>query len=92
MRPQILFPLFAEVSSLQGIGPRFAKLIAKLAGPRLVDLIWHKPFSVHDWSRKATVASALEGEPLTLALTIVEHKPSRRKGMPYKIMASDPTG
>jgi ATP-dependent DNA helicase RecG len=92
MRPQQLFPLFAEVSTLQGIGPRFAKLIAKLAGPRLVDLIWHKPFSVHDWSHEATVASVKEGEPVSMALTIVEHRPSRRPGLPYKVMASDPTG
>ena len=92
MRPPLLFPLFAEVSTLQGIGPRFAKLIAKLAGPRLVDLIWHKPFSVHDWSHEATVASVKEGEPVSMALTMVEHRPSRRPGLPYKVMASDPTG
>jgi len=92
MRPPILFPLFAEVSSLQGIGPRYAKLIGKLTGPRLVDLIWHKPFSVHDWSHEATVATVKESEPVSMALTIVEHRPSRRPGLPYKIMASDPTG
>jgi len=92
MRPPILFPLFAEVSSLQGIGPRYAKLIGKLTGPRLVDLIWHKPFSVHDWSHEATVATVKESEPVSIALTIVEHRPSRRPGLPYKIMASDPTG
>ena len=27
VRPEILFPLFAEVSVLPGIGPRFAKML-----------------------------------------------------------------
>lgn len=92
MRPQILFPLFAEVSTLQGIGPRFAKLLGKLAGPRLVDLIWHKPVSLHDWSRQETIASAPDGEVITLKATIVEHMPGRSARMPYKIRVSDDTG
>ena len=33
MRPQILFPLFAEVSSLKGVGPKILPLVQKLAGP-----------------------------------------------------------
>ena len=33
MRPQILFPLFAEVSSLKGVGPRVLPLVQKVAGP-----------------------------------------------------------
>ena len=33
MRPQILFPLFAEVSSLKGVGPRILPLVQKVAGP-----------------------------------------------------------
>ena len=33
MRPPILFPLFAEVTSLKGVGPRMAPLVQKVAGP-----------------------------------------------------------
>ena len=33
MRPQILFPLFAEVSTLKGVGPRALPLVHKVAGP-----------------------------------------------------------
>jgi ATP-dependent DNA helicase RecG len=92
MRPQILFPLFADVSSLQGIGPRFAKLITRVAGTRLVDLLWHKPISLHDWSRQSTIATAPEGEPVTMRVTVVEHKPGRTPRLPYKVMVSDETG
>ncbi|MEQ1756462.1 MAG: ATP-dependent DNA helicase RecG [Micropepsaceae bacterium] len=92
MRPSILFPVFAEVSTLQGIGPRFAKLISKLAGSKLVDLIWHKPISIHDWSRQATAASAPEGETVTLKVIVIEHKPGRNPRMPYKVTVGDDTG
>ncbi len=36
MRPAILFPLFAEIRTLSGVGPKLEKLIAKVAGPKLV--------------------------------------------------------
>ncbi len=92
MRPQILFPLFADVATLQGIGPRFAKLIAKVAGPRLVDLLWHLPVSILDWRRQATVAMAPPDDVVTLKLTIIEHFPSKVASRPYKIRATDDTG
>ncbi|MCE9522467.1 MAG: ATP-dependent DNA helicase RecG [Alphaproteobacteria bacterium] len=92
MRPEILFPLFAEVGSLPGIGPRFAKLIGKIAGPRLVDLLWHRPISLLDWRRQATIADAPENTVVTLKLTIVEHTPPRIQRLPYKVRASDETG
>ena len=43
MRPSILDKLFAPVSTLPGIGPRMAPLYARLAGDRVVDLLWHFP-------------------------------------------------
>jgi len=92
MRPQVLFPLFADIASLQGIGPRFAKLIGRLAGTRLVDLIWHKPISLHDWSQQTTIASAPEGTSVTVKVLIVEHKPGRTPRLPYKVLASDDSG
>jgi ATP-dependent DNA helicase RecG len=48
LRPTILNPLFAAVDTLTGIGPRIAKLLEKLAGNRLIDLIWHLPNSLID--------------------------------------------
>jgi ATP-dependent DNA helicase RecG len=92
MRPQILYPLFADVATLPGIGPRFAKLIAKVAGPRLVDLLWHAPISLLDWRRRSTVREAPDGEIVTLKLTVVDHMPSKVAHRPYKVRASDETG
>jgi hypothetical protein len=46
MRPSILFPLFAEIRTLSGVGPKLEKLIQKVAGPRLVDLVFDLPVGV----------------------------------------------
>ena len=34
MRPEILFPLYAPIASLKGVGPRVAPLLEKLANRR----------------------------------------------------------
>ena len=47
MRPALLNPLFAPVTSLPGVGPKQDKLLRYLLGrdetPRLVDLLLHLP-------------------------------------------------
>ena len=52
MRPALLNPLFAPVTSLAGVGPKQDKLFRYLLGrdetPRLVDLLLHLPTSVID--------------------------------------------
>ena len=48
MRPQVLFPLFAPTTSLSGVGPRNAALLEKVAGGRVIDLLWHLPVGLID--------------------------------------------
>ena len=49
MRPEALFPLFAEATSLPGIGPRVLKLVERAArGNRVIDVINTLPISVVD--------------------------------------------
>ena len=47
MRPALLNPLFAPVTSLPGVGPKQDKLLRYLLSrsetPRLVDLLFHLP-------------------------------------------------
>ena len=43
-RPFILDPLFRPLTDLPGVGPRNAALFEKLIfGPKILDLLWHKP-------------------------------------------------
>ena len=61
MRPEILFPLFAPVSALKGVGPKILPLVEKLAGPLVRDLLFVPPQSlIH--RAVTTAADAREGE------------------------------
>src|SRR6476661_9181295 len=91
MRPAILFPLFAEIRTLSGVGPKLEKLIAKVAGGKLVDLIFDLPAGVVDRSYRPKLAAAEAGRIATVEVTVLEHKPNRVKSQPYKVLVSDET-
>ena len=92
VRPQILFPLFADVDQLPGIGPKSAKLVERLAGPRVIDLLWHLPSGIVDRRFAPRIAEAPAGEVATLTVHVDGHiaPPSRRA--PYRVRCSDATG
>ena len=91
MRPQILFPLFAEVTSLKGVGAKVAPLVQKVAGPLVRDLAFLSPTGVI-LRRRMTAVDAVEGEvgifEVVIDRVIVPGKP----GAPIKARASDETG
>ena len=89
MRPQILFPLFAEIRTLSGVGPKLEKLIAKVAGPLLRDLALNLPVGVVDRSYRPTIAAAESGRIATVEVTVLDHLPPRVKSQPYKVRVSD---
>lgn len=91
MRPEALFPLFAPLSSLKGIGPRIAALLEKIAGPHVVDLLWLLPRDIIDRRDRPTVAEAPPGSIATLTVEVVRHEapPDRRR--PYRVLCRDAT-
>src|SRR5258708_22379080 len=91
MRPPALFPLFAPVASLKGVGPRVAPLLERVAGPLVRDLLFLAPHTLVR-RRPATAANAIDGEVQTLGLTIVSHERPHRPNAPWKIRAGDDTG
>jgi ATP-dependent DNA helicase RecG len=98
MRPLLLNPLFAPVTSLPGVGPKQDKLFRYLLGreetPRLVDLLLHLPSSVIDRRARPKIRDAVPGTVVTLEVTIDRHRPSppRNARAPYLVYASDDTG
>jgi len=92
MRPQSLFPLFAPVTTLPGIGPRLAPLFERLVGGRVVDLLWHLPSGVIDRRFNPKVAEAPSGQVATLVVHIDAHLPPDSPRRPYRIRCSDETG
>ncbi|KQW23031.1 ATP-dependent DNA helicase RecG [Afipia sp. Root123D2] len=98
MRPALLNPLFAPVTSLSGVGPKQDKLLRYLLGrretPRLVDLLLHLPVSVIDRRERPKIAEAVPGTVVTLEVTVDRHRPapSGRSRAPHLVYASDETG
>lgn len=94
MRPEILFPLFAAVTRLPGIGPRLEKLYERLTGPHVVDLLWHLPTGIIDRRFRPPISEVKDGEIATLAVTVGLHvsPPPRNNRVPYRVWVSDETG
>jgi ATP-dependent DNA helicase RecG len=98
MRPALLNPLFAPVTSLSGVGPKQDKLFRYLLGcdeaPRLVDLLFHLPASVVDRRARPKIRDAVPGTIVTLEVTIDRHRPPPpgRSRTPHQVYASDDTG
>lgn len=98
MRPSLLNPLFAPVTSLPGVGPKQDKLLQYLLSrnetPRLVDLLLHLPSQVIDRRARPKIRDAAVGTMVTLEVTIDRHRPPppRNARAPYLVYASDDTG
>ncbi len=92
MRPEVLFPLFAPVTTLPGIGPRVGKLVEKVAGEKVIDLCWHLPGGLVDRRFSPKVADAPPGQVVTLTLRVDRHEKPHNARSPYRVLCSDDTG
>ena len=92
MRPKILYSLFSNTISIKGIGPKYAKLIERLCGKYLIDLIFHKPVAYIDRRNSPKICDLKNDTIATLIVNIDSHVPSFNKRMPYRITCSDESG
>jgi len=93
MRPDILNPLFAETRTLDGVGPKLAKPLAKLGLERVKDVAYHLPERFVSRRAIADLDEGTEGEQVIVALTPTEHRAARSPGRgPYRVLAQDGTG
>lgn len=88
-RPEALFPLFAGLDSLTGIGPKTAQSFASLGVVAPRDLLFTLPQSGIDRQLIDTVKGAAFPATLTVAVTIGKHTPPRNKGGAYRIHVED---
>ena len=88
-RPEILYPLFASLDSLPGVGPKTAKLYEKMDATRVRDVLFTPPHGLIDRRLRPTVDGAVEGETVTVEITVGAHYPAKRKGQPYKVHVQD---
>ena len=92
MRPQSLFPIFGDIGSLPGIGPRLKEPMARVAGPRIVDLLWALPTGLVDRRHAPKIAEAAIGEIATITVRIDAHEAPGAPKRPYRVICSDETG
>ncbi|HEY4164946.1 MAG TPA: DEAD/DEAH box helicase, partial [Dongiaceae bacterium] len=92
MRPQILYPLFAPLTSLPGIGPKFAKLFEKLTGLSVVSLLWHLPNGLVDRSAEPPLEEALEGTIITAVVKPLAHLAPNNPKQPYRVSCVNDSG
>lgn len=105
MRPSILQPLFTELTSLKGIGPRMKTLFTRLLDrpgeikdPRKIDLLWHFPTGMVDRSNRPKIKDLKPGELATFDATVIAHKGPKSRGKarfskaPIRVRVEDSTG
>ncbi len=99
MRPSILDPLFAPVTTLSGVGPKTAKALDKLLGEetrpaRVLDLLFHLPTGAIDRRPSPSISEAPIGDIATFAARVTEHRPAppTKAKAPYRILVEDETG
>ena len=98
MRPPLLNPLFAPITTLTGIGSKVERLYRRLLGredtPRIVDLLFHLPSGTIDRRAQPKLRDVVPGSLVTVTVTVERHRPTPpgRSRAPYRIYTSDDTG
>ncbi|BCI70112.1 OB-fold nucleic acid binding domain protein [Sphingomonas sp. S17] len=92
MRPDILNPLFAEVTSLKGVGPGLAKPLERLRIARVVDVAFHLPTGHIDRFPRDELMVSDAGRVIAISLTVKEHRVSSSPRGPTRVRAEDARG
>ncbi len=87
----ILYPLFTNITSLNGLGAKFTPLVQNLCGSKVVDMLWHLPTNMLDRRYNVPLINATEGRIWTGKIRIIEHIPRRNNKQPYRIVVEDGT-
>lgn len=88
-RPEILFPLFADITKLAGIGKRAAENLQAIAITRPRDLLFTLPHSGVDRQLRRSIQDVQPPAVVTVEVTIGLHQPNAIKGRPYRITVQD---
>ncbi len=88
-RPEILFPLFAELEGLDGIGPKTAKNYAGLGVETPKDLLLTLPVGGVDRTRRASIREASLPGVVTVEVEIGPHRKPASRGRPYRVHVTD---
>ena len=79
MRPDLLNPLFAEVTALKGVGPALARPLERLKLARAVDLLFHMPTGWVDRVPREELDAADVGRVIAITLTASQYRQAGRR-------------
>ncbi len=88
-RPEVLFPLFANIKTLPGIGPKIAALLGSLKITRPRDLVLTLPYDIIDRRAVLTVADTSGSKVLSVEVRVIQHFPPKVRGKPYRVLVKD---
>ncbi len=88
-RPEVLFPLFASLETLPGVGEKTAKTLGQMHVETPRDLLFTLPTSGIDRSFRPTIQGVPLPATVTTEVTVERHHPAKIKGRPYRVDVSD---
>lgn len=90
-RPELLYPLFAKLETLPGVGPKTAKLLSQIGIGVPKDLVFALPTAVNDRRPRTSVADIPTNAIATVRVRVERHVAPRSKSRPYRIDVTDGT-
>lgn len=88
-RPEVLFPLFASLKTLAGIGPRTEKLFAQMGIERPRDLLFTLPSGGVSRRVVQDLATARPPENIAATLEVRAHHAPTARNRPFRVSMSD---
>lgn len=88
-RPEALFPLFASLETLGGVGRKTAENLAGLHVEKPRDLLFTLPHSGIDRSRRKSIRAVVPPAIATVEVVVGGHFPPQTRGRPYRVMVRD---
>jgi ATP-dependent DNA helicase RecG len=93
MRDERLFPLFAGLDTLSGVGPKLLPVLQRLCGGNTVwDLLLHLPDRWLDRRVRAHFDETVPGEVVTVRGDVIAHHAPYNDRSPYRVQLGDETG
>ncbi len=88
-RPEILFPLFADLETLEGVGPKTAQHMGGLAITTPRDLLFTLPHTGIDRALRDSIQDVVLPATITVKIKVGAHTPARGRGGAYRIHVED---
>jgi ATP-dependent DNA helicase RecG len=92
MRPETLNPLFAEIDSFEGVGPKLKKPLERLGLTRVRDVLYHLPERFVTRRAVPDLDAASVGEQVVVALKVLEMRSGGSSRAPTRFLAEDAKG